>query len=109
MPHGVIVSQSGALSCSLLFFLEDTWDLSNLRDLHAVDTELHSPVTGSEPLIVWLGYVFVSFLCLMRGTRILAASVPFTEVRRKQYMALSNVIIQNAHNFLQKRDCCSDR
>lgn len=26
-------------------------DLENLRDLHAVDAELHSPVTGSESVI----------------------------------------------------------
>lgn len=53
VPHGVIVSQSGAISCFFLFcfFGKVMLDLWNLRDLHAVDTELHSTVTGSESVI----------------------------------------------------------
>lgn len=50
VPHGVIVSQSGAISCLFSFcFFKEMWDL---RDLHAVDTELHSPVTGSESVFL---------------------------------------------------------
>lgn len=37
--------------CFVLFFDKVMLDLWNLRDLHAVDTELHSTVTGSESVI----------------------------------------------------------